>query len=128
MTRYIALPLLAIVAACAAEVENGEAGDANRVDNLVVENLIITDSEMAGATETETQPTAQPAPPAETPAARQSSAQPKEQDVRRPAAEAQPKAPARPVQPKAAPPAEPKEGAAPPDGSCPPEHREMGHC
>lgn len=125
MTNYTALPLLAILAACSAEVENGAAADANRVDNLFVENLVITDAE---STETEVQPPAQPAPPGETPAARQNPAQPKEQDVRRPAAEAQPKAPAKTVQPKGAPPPEAKEGAAPTDGSCPPEHREMGHC
>jgi hypothetical protein len=126
MTKYIALPLLAIVAACAAEVENGAAGD--RVDNLVVENLIITDSEIVGVTETETQPTVQPAAPPETPAARQSPAQPKEPATHRPAPAAEPKAPAKTVQPKATPPAEPEVGPAPADGSCPPEHREMGHC
>ncbi len=130
MTKYAALPLLAILAACATDVENDAAAEANQVDNLFVENLTITDAEIAGATETEVQSAAQPGPSAapEAPAARPSPAQPKEQAARRPAAEAEPKAPANTAQHKAAPPAEPKAGPAPTDGSCPPEHRELGHC
>ncbi|HVL79795.1 MAG TPA: hypothetical protein VM346_10990, partial [Sphingomicrobium sp.] len=95
MTRFAMLALTALLAACATEVENDTAAETNQVDNLFVENLIITDAEVAGATEAESQPAAQAAPAPGTPAARATPAQPKEPAAPRPAPAAEPKAPAK---------------------------------
>lgn len=137
MFKYAAVPLLAILAACSAEVENGEAAEANVVDTLSVENLVITNSNTATAVsemEMQAPPPAQPAqtaaPVADKRDGRTTAAEPKQQTVRKPSAEAAPKpAPKATPEPNAAAPkAEPKAEPEAPTTTCTAEHRALGHC
>ncbi|MGI8705746.1 MAG: hypothetical protein ACR2JJ_08135 [Sphingomicrobium sp.] len=95
MIRYAAVPLLAILAACSAEVENGEAAEANVIDTLSVNNLVVTNSNSATAVremETQSPPPAQPAhtaaPVADKRDGRSTAAEPKQQTIRKPSTEA----------------------------------------
>lgn len=126
MIKYAAVPIMAFVAACSAEVENGETADRNDVQTLSVNNLIITEANTVSANSAiEAQPpapdqrveaatdrvTAPPAAPEE----------PTPRTANKLQAESAPKA-------GAAPPAEPTPEAKTPESTCSPEHREMGHC
>lgn len=132
MIRYAAVPLLAILAGCSAEVESGEAAEANVIDTLSVNNLVITDSNSASAvreTETQSPPPAQPAhtaaPVADKRDGRTTAAEPKPQTIRKPSTEAAAKQASKPkAEPAADREAEPEAGA----DTCTAEHREMGHC
>lgn len=130
MMKYATVPLLAILAACSAEVENGEATEANVVDTLSVNNLVITDSnEAAAVSELETQdpPPAQPAQTA-TPVTnerdgRTTAAKPKQQTKSSTEAAAKPAS-----KPNAEPGGDSEAEPEAPAGTCTAEHREMGHC
>ena len=129
MIKSAAVPLLAILAACSAEVENGET---NVIETLSVNNLVITGSNTANAaTEMEGQapPPAQPAQTA-APVAEQrdgptSAAEPKQKTVRKPSTEAAAKPPSKTT---AAPSSESEPKPDSPASTCTAEHREMGHC
>jgi hypothetical protein len=128
MIRYAAVPLLAILAACSAEVENGEAAEETVVETLSVNNLIITDSNAAaiagdmGAQAPASQPP-QTAAPADRRNGGATAAEPKQQT--RPSADAAAK---RPPKPSAEPAGNSEPEPEAPAGTCTPEHREMGHC
>lgn len=131
MIKYVAVPVIAVLGACSAEVENGQAANTDRVETLSVNNLVITDANTAiasSATEDRVQAPAQPgetaAPVAKSRAARPTTAQPKQQTVRKPSTEQAAKPAAKP---KPAPAADPKPPQAPAT-TCTAEHREMGHC
>jgi outer membrane biosynthesis protein TonB len=127
MIRYAGLPVLAILAACSAEVENGEAAEVNTVEILSVNNLVVTDVNTVAA-DTVAERVSPPSQPAQTaaPAKRtQTTPEPKQQTVRKLATDAAPKAA---VKPKPAPPAQPTSETGTSNTTCTAEHREMGHC
>ena len=116
MMNYASLPLLAILAACSAEVDNGQSAEANAVDTLSANNLVITETNAVGSSVAETEPAPiqraeTPPSAAEAPAVRSSRS---ELEVRTQSA------------PK--PPAEADAETKAPESTCTPEHREMGHC
>jgi hypothetical protein len=130
MMKYAAVPLLAMLAACSAERESGEAETLNTVETSTTNNLIVAQDDAATAADNmaQTQDTAPtqagqttaPAPAA--PTARTAPAEPRPTITPRPSTEASQVS----GRTEPAPVAEPK--AATPESSCSPEHREMGHC
>ena len=130
MIKYAAVPVIAFLAACSAEVESNQAADADRIETLSVNNLVITGANTV-STDTATQevPPVQPAqtaaPVAESRTAQTSPAEQKQKAVRKPSTEAA----AKPApKPKAAPAADPKAEPNTPASTCTPQHREMAHC
>lgn len=125
--KYAALPLLAVLAACSAEVENGQAAEANAIETLSVNNLVIADANEVGSNLAETEPAAPvrrtetPPPAAEAPAARPNRSERETRTQARARTEPAPK-------PLAKPPAEADAETKAPESTCTPEHREMGHC
>ncbi len=120
MIKFAAVPVLAILAACSAEVESGDAAEANMVETLNVNNLVIAGPDTATAlaeTGTQVSPPAQqpqPAAPAVEPRApRSTAAEPKQQTVREPSSEAAANSQAQ---------------TEAPAGTCTAEHRALGHC
>ena len=116
MLKYAALPLLAALVACSADVDNGQSTEASAVDTLSVNNLVITETNAVGSNVAETEPTPvqraeTPRSAAETPAARSSRSDPQA------STQSAPK-----------PPAEADAETEAPEPTCTPEHREMGHC
>lgn len=131
MIRYAAVPIIAILGACSAEVENSQAEDANRIETLSVSNLVITGANTASgssAPEAEVLPPSQPAQTS-TPVTKsrtdETPAEPKQQAARKPSTEAA----AKPTsQPESAAARESKAEPETPASTCTPEHRAMGHC
>ena len=128
MIKYAAVPVVAILAACSAEVEDSEAADANRIETLSVNNLVITDVNDGTNGMVEAQSPA-PAQPRQTTAAtaapRVVTAEPKQRPAGEPAAEAAAKPS---TKSKTAAPAQPGQPTEASNTACTDEHREMGHC
>lgn len=128
MIKYAAVPVIAILAACSAEVEDSQAADANRIETLSVNNLVITEANTAinSAIEAQSPPPAQPAQTtASTAPPRAATTEPKQRPAREPAAEAAAK-PSTKL--KTAEPAQPGPETEASNAACTDEHREMGHC
>lgn len=125
--KYAVLPLLAVLAACSAEVENGQSAEANVVETLSVNNLVITDANNVDSNLAEAEPavpvqrTETPPPAAEAPAARASLSERETRAQAKTRTEPAPRPPAKP-------PAEADSETKAPESNCTPEHREMGHC
>ncbi|MBA3577399.1 MAG: hypothetical protein H0W39_07305 [Sphingomonas sp.] len=132
MIKFAATLLFAILAACSAEVENRSAAEANVVETLSVDNLVIAGPETETAvtgTGTHASPSApQPqaaAPVAGSSAARTTPPEPNRQTVRKPSTETAAKPASRP---RAAPAAGSEAEPAAPTATCTAEHRALGHC
>ena len=120
MSKYASAPILAILAACSAGVENGQVAEANGLDTVTVDNLVVSDTNPAVAgTEAGAVP-----PAAGSPARAARPAQPKQQADRKPSNEASETAPTAATAPEANAKPEPEAPVA----TCTAEHRELGHC
>lgn len=73
MSKYFALPILAILAACSSEAENGEVAAENAFDTMTANSLIVPDGNSATAmnsTEATVSPPARTPEPEAAPAVR----------------------------------------------------------